>query len=206
MRRDEEPIPPETFEAALGGDPRAVRVLVAVLRPVIQSEIAATLARSRGRARGRSLAQDVDDFVQEVFANLFADDAKELRRWRPELSPLTAFVRGVAFCDAISILRSRTRSPYTEDPVEPEAFDPVPRSEPSPERLALERTFLVQIVEAVRAELGARGAAVFELLVLRERPVSEVCHTLQMSEDAVYAWRSRIGKLARQIRDQLQSA
>ena len=60
-------------------------------------------------------------------------------------------------------------------------------------------------MEAVRDQLGPRGASVFELLVLRERPVEEVCGVLSMSEDAVYAWRSRITKLARQIRDRLLS-
>ncbi len=121
------------------------------------------------------------------------------------METLPRFVRGVAYCDAISILRSRTRSPFTEDPTEPEAFDPVPKSDPNPESQALSRDFLLQLVEGVRGELGPRGTSVFELLVLRERPVEEVCGVLQMSEDAVYAWRSRIGKLARQIRERLLS-
>lgn len=192
-------------DAALLGDPVAMRTMAGALRPAIQAEVTAVLARSRGSARGRSLLQEVDDFVQEVWLGLFSNDARELRRWQPELSPLTSYVRSIAYCDAISLLRSRTRSPFTEDPTAPDEFDPVPKSEPSPESSTIARDLLLRLVDAVHGELGPRGASVFELLVLRERPVEEVCSALEMSEDAAYAWRSRIAKLARRVRADLLS-
>ncbi|MBK8258259.1 MAG: sigma-70 family RNA polymerase sigma factor [Polyangiaceae bacterium] len=195
----------DVLDNALAGDRSAVRELIANLRPVVQTAVVGVLARSRGSARGRPLAQEVDDFVQEVFARLFASDAKELRRWQPAVAPLETFVRGIAYCDAVSILRNRTTSPYTEDPIEPEQFDPIPKSEPTPETRAISRDALLRLVDAIRNGLGPRGAAVFELLILRERPVEEVCATLAMSEDAVYAWRSRIGKKAREIQLELLS-
>lgn len=192
-------------DAALSGDATSMGALARALRPAIQAEITSVLARSRGSARGRDLRQEVDDFVQEVWANLFANDARELRRWRPEVAPLTAYVRSIAYCDAISLVRSRTRSPFTEDPTSPEDFDPVPESEPSPESEAISRDLLQRLIDAIRAELGPRGSSVFELLVLRERPVDEVCAALEMTEDAAYAWRSRIAKLARRVRSELLS-
>ncbi len=198
-------IPPPLLGSALEGDAAALETLARALRPAIQAEVVRVLARSRGSARGRDLRQEVDDFVQEVWLGLFANDARELRRWRPEMAPLTAYVRGIAFCDAISRVRSRTRSPFTEDPTLPEDLAPVPKSEPSPETKAISRDLLHRLIEAVRADLGPRGAAVFELLVLREQPVELVCASLEMSEDAVYAWKSRITKLARRLRDELLS-
>jgi RNA polymerase sigma-70 factor (ECF subfamily) len=199
------PVSRELLNAALTGDRSAVLALVRVLRPIIQSEVAAVLARSRGSMRGRNIAQEVDDFVQEVFVGLFASDARALRRFDPAIAPLEAYVRGIAFHDAISRVRSRPRSPFTEDPTEPGDFEPTPESEPDPESSTISRDLLQRLVVAVRSELGPRGGSVFELLVLRERPVEEVCQALEMSEDAVYAWRSRIGKLARKVRDDLLS-
>lgn len=198
-------IAPPLLGSALEGDAAALGELARALRPVIQSEVVRVLSRSRGSARGRDLRQEVDDFVQEVWLGLFANDARELRRWRPELSPLTAYVRAIAFCDAVSRVRSRTRSPFTEDPTLPEDLAPVPKSDPSPESKAISRDLLRRLIDAVRADLGPRGAAVFELLVLREQPVELVCAALEMSEDAVYAWKSRISKLARRLRDELLS-
>lgn len=201
--------PPEIsrslVDAALAGDAAAMGEIARALRPAIQGEVTAVLARSRGSAKGRRLLQEVDDFVQEVWLGLFANDARELRRWQPEISPLGAYVRSIAYCDAISLIRSRTRSPFTEDPTAPDDFDPLPKSEPSPESAAISRDLLVRLIEAVRGELGPRGASVFEMLVLRERPVEEVCSALEMSEDAAYAWRSRIAKLARRVRSELLS-
>ncbi|MEZ4301053.1 MAG: sigma-70 family RNA polymerase sigma factor [Polyangiaceae bacterium] len=199
------PVTPEELNAALSGDRQALASVIGALRPVVQVEVVAVLSRSRGAAKGRPLRQEVDDFVQEVFTALFASQAKELRRWRPEIAPLESFVRGIAYCDAISILRSRKSSPYTEDPTAPDALDPIPESEPSPESATISRDMLNRLVGSLRDKLGPRGTEVFELLILRERPIDEVCHVLAMSEDAVYAWRSRIGKLARKLHRDLLS-
>ena len=43
---------------------------------------------------------------------------------------------------------------------------------------------------------------VFELLWAEQRSVEEVCAELAMKRDAVYAWRSRIRKLARALAEE----
>jgi hypothetical protein len=43
----------------------------------------------------------------------------------------------------------------------------------------------------------------FQLLVVEELPIEDVCRRTGMTADAAYAWRSRLGKQARQIRDEI---
>lgn len=177
------------------------------LRPVIQARVTRVLLRYRGAARGRTVSQEVDDLVQQVFAGLFADGAKELRAHDPALGlGLAGFVGLVAERDALSLLRSRRQSPFTEEPTDGEALAGSAGAWPSPEREALDRELLRRVVETLRGELSAKGAAIFEMLVVEERPVEEVCAAMGMSTDAVYAWRSRIAKRARAIAKELSDS
>ena len=51
----------------------------------------------------------------------------------------------------------------------------------------------------LKPHLGDRGVLLFQLLFVEERDVEHVMERTQMSRDAIYAWRSRLRKQARNI-------
>ena len=79
--------------------------------------MARVLLRRESAGLGRDVRQELEDIAQEVFAALFADGARLLKMWSPERGlSLANFVGLLAEREAISILRSGRRSPWTEDP------------------------------------------------------------------------------------------
>lgn len=189
-----------TIERALRGDGVAVRALVDVLTPAIQSAVARVLLRSGARL-GRDVRSDVADLTQEVFERLFADDGRVLREWEPERgASLAGFVKIVAERHALSVLRSRRRSPFAEETREPEALD---RADGSEERWLVQRDLLHAVCARLRGTLSEQGMRAFELLFLEEREPEAVGEALGISRDAVYMWRTRIRQAAREAAAEL---
>lgn len=190
-----------TIERALRGDSAAVRSLVDALTPAIQSTVARVLLRSGARL-GRDVRSDVADLTQEVFERLFADGGKLLREWSPERgASLAGFVKIVAERHAISVLRSRRRSPFAEEPRDHEGLE---RGSASPERWILERDVLEEVCRRLRASLSAQGQRAFELLFVEEHEPEDVGAALGISRDAVYMWRTRIRQAAREVAAELE--
>ena len=189
---------------ALAREPEAVRRLVAILTPVIQARVARVLYR-QGVLAGREARQEVRDLAQEVFAILFANDARVLRRWDPERGlSLANFVGRVAEQEAKSILRSKRRSPFTDEPVE-EATLERGRSEESLERDVGNREMLQLLLARLEQELSPLGRQVFDLVWRQQKPTEQVCAELGLTKDAAHAWRSRIMKRARALRGELEA-
>ena len=187
----------ELLARALEGDSVAVRALVERLSPVVQSRVARALLRSR--ARGRPIRQEVADLTQEVFVALFRDDARKLRAWEPARGlDLRAFVGLVSEREVASILRSGRRSPWTEEPTESQDLDRR-REHRDPEQAVAERQHAELVLERLEAALSPLGRQLFVLLWVEGRSVQAVCDQLELSADAVYAWRSRIRKTARKV-------
>ncbi|MCC6554074.1 MAG: sigma-70 family RNA polymerase sigma factor [Polyangiaceae bacterium] len=182
-----------------------MRRLVHALRPVIQARVARALLRHRRAARGRDLRQEIEDVVQQVFANLFADGGRALRQWDPQRGlGLLGYVGMLAERDVASILRSRRRSPWTEDPTLQEDLDGGRAdADPGPEDEVASREVLSAVVASLRERLSDKGLALFELLVVEGLPVEQVCEAMRMTPEAVYAWRSRLARLARSIAAEL---
>ena len=191
---------PSEVRRALDGEQAALRRLVTVLRPIIQARVArGLLAWRRGSASGRSVRQEVEDLTQEIFLALFDDDGKALRSWDPSRGlSLANFAGLVAERQTVSILRSGKRSPWKEDPTLDEGLD---RESPEkdPEKVAASREELGLLLDRLTETLSPLGRHLFDLLFLRELEVSDVVATTGMSSDAVYAWRSRLRRLAHQI-------
>ena len=182
---------------ALAGDREALEVIVEGLTPVIHARVARALLRDDRSTGG--VRQVVEDLVQQVYVDLFEDDAKVLRDWHPERGlSLQNFVGLVAERRVYSTLRRTRRNPWTEEPGEAPLFER-PATAPGPERRAGSRQRLRRMLEGLRAELSPLGWRVFELLFLRELPVSDVGFETGLSRDAVYAWRSRLRRLARRL-------
>ncbi len=194
----------QEIESALTGDPAAVERLVALLTPVIQARVARTLLTyRRGGAAGRDVHQEVADLVQEVFLLLFANRGKVLLSWQPERGlTLENFVGLVAERQTLSLLRSGRRSPWKEDPTLEEDLDLHQASHPEPEDVVASRDQLRRLFQRLKEELSPLGRRLFDLIFVQERDVGEVVGITGLSSDAVYAWRSRLRKLARRLYDE----
>jgi RNA polymerase sigma-70 factor (ECF subfamily) len=195
------------IERALSRDRAALRVLVDRLTPVVQARVARVLLRREGAARGRRLRQEVEDFAQEVFVSLIAEDGKALRRWSAERGmSLKNFVGLIAERQAISILRSGRRSPWTEDPTFSDTLSHQAGAHAGHGAHVDARDLLARVLDQIRVRLSPKGLQLFELLMIQQKAIPEVCTTTGMTADAVYAWRSRLAKLARQIRTELSES
>lgn len=201
--------PPEgdhqLVQRVLAGERAAVATFVDRIGPVVTARVRRALRRRRHAAQGRTLEQEVDDLVQEVFAALFEKGGKALRNWQPERGlGLLGFVGLVAERVVASILRNGKRSPWTESPDE-DVGEHTPPGEVAPmlrrpdEQLAT-RSELSSTLEALYAGLSPLGIRMFELLYVEELDVTEVASRMTLSPDAVYAWRSRLRRAARQAR------
>lgn len=193
---DDEAIQEEVGRALAGDDP-ALDGLVRTLTPVIQSRVArGLLLRRTGPAAGRNIRQEVEDLVQEIFLVLFADGGRVLKSWQPERGlSFSNFVGLVAERQTASILRSGKRSPWKEDPTLPEEFTQA-SPEQGPEEVTASREQLKLLLHRLTEELSPLGRHLFDLLFLRELPIEEVTRQTGMTPDAVYAWRSRLRRLA----------
>ncbi|HEX4953752.1 MAG TPA: sigma-70 family RNA polymerase sigma factor [Thermoanaerobaculia bacterium] len=184
---------------ALAGDPEALRHLVQGLTPVIQARVARVLLRSVVATTGRNVRQEVEDLTQEVFLTLFDNESRVLASWQPERGlSLANFVGLVAERQAISILRSGKRSPWKEDPTFADELDE-PDPARGPEEVAASRQELGQLLDRLREALSPLGWQLFELLFVEELPLPAVAERTGLSADAIYAWRSRLRKLAQRL-------
>jgi RNA polymerase sigma-70 factor (ECF subfamily) len=191
---------PQDLEMALEGETRAVDRLVDGLSPVIQERVARALVR--GATRRPNLRTVVEDLTQEIFLELFDDGCRILRSWQPERGlSLESFVAMVAERRVISRLRRKRRNPWTEEPTEIQELD---RQAPAPsaDETVIGRDRLGRMLRRLRKELAPQGWHLFELLFVEERSVVEIEASTRLSPAAIYAWRSRLRRLARRLRDE----
>lgn len=197
-KRSEEALSAEELDRLLDGGEAELRRLVDWLTPVVQERVARLLAsQAPGR---RNLRQELEDLTQEVFMSLFAERARVLRSWRPQRgASLRTFVALVAERRVYSLLRSARRSPSTAEAGP--ASEPTSRSsEADPERRAESRDELRRLLARLRARLSPLGLRMFELLFVDERSLEEIGRETGLSEQAIYAWRSRLRRHAVELR------
>lgn len=187
-------------QGATAGDRGAVGRLVEMLTPVIQARVARSLLRHRaGAARNRNIRQEVQDLTQEIFLLLFAEDGRVLRTWEPERGlSLVNFVGLIAERRTASLLRSGRRSPWQDETSLADDQD-FAAAESGPEEIATSRQQLEQLLRRLTEELSPLGRHLFNLLFVRDLPPEEVVAATGMTRDAVYAWRSRLRRLARRL-------
>ena len=192
----EQSLSPDDVRRCLDGDDAALRRLVADLTPVIQARVTRILLRVAGRKPGRAVRQEIEDLTQETFLTLFADGARVLGEWQPERGlSLRNFVGLVAERQTLSILRSGKRSPWKEDPTLNEDLDREDQAA-DPEVVTASRETLERLLRRLHEELSPLGRHLFDLLFVRDLTVQEVQTQTAMSADAIYAWRSRLRRLA----------
>jgi RNA polymerase sigma-70 factor (ECF subfamily) len=184
---------------ALDGDAESVRALIAALTPVIQARAARALAR-RGNDRARDARQELADLVQDIWLLLFRDDGRILRAWREDggLS-LANYVGLVAQREVARIARSGRRSPWALDPAEESDLERAAAPIASAEPAVSSRDLIDRLYERLEDELHEDALRLFRLIVVEELETAEVCAMTGLSSDAVYTWRSRLLRRARNL-------
>ncbi|MFK7888758.1 MAG: RNA polymerase sigma factor [Gammaproteobacteria bacterium] len=187
------------LDRVLAGNDAAIAEFVSTMTPVIQARVARCLMKGTPR----DIRRDVEDHSQDVYAHLFSDGAKILRRYDDSHGlSLRNYVGLVAERRVISQLRSSKNNPWRENvSLENEPMPLCGRG--SPEREASGQSSLDALLNYLRTTLSPLAWRLFQLLYVHELSVTEVCAETGLSNDAVYAWRSRLRKSARQAQTQL---
>lgn len=192
------------LQQALARGHDALPELVDRWTPVIQARVVRVLQRRASRLGSRAF-QEVEELVQQVFVTLFENDAAALRAWRPERGlSLNNWIGLLAEQQVLALLRTRKRNPWTEEPTEIEDLDRT-SSEPTPEHETLHRDVLDRLLDRLQARVSPLGWHLFRLLFLEDREIADAAHRSGLSTTAVYAWRSRLRRQARELRDTLLS-
>ena len=192
----------EFVRESLAGDADAQRILIETLTPEIQHSVYRMLLRWRmGPAAGRDARQEVEDMVQEVWVELYKHEGRVLRRWDPARRNLCAFVVFIAKIRTAGTLRSRL-SQWREDPREITSLD---SEDPAgdPERIVFNTRLMEAILVCLYDKFTPADAELFELLFLHELSVEEAAEKTGKSKDAIYKWRSRLYKRAKDCLDRL---
>ena len=196
----------ERVEAALAGGRDAMDALVRDLTPVIHVRVARALMRRRQQARGRDLRHDLEDLVQEVFAALFAKQGQALRRWDPDRGlSFVGFVGFLAEREVGMMMRTGKRNPWTEDPTADEFLVTLTGAGADDAARLESREMLARIAERLRERLSPRGRQYFELMYIENRPVQDIAERTGTTPGALYAWRSRVLKLLRDLKNELEA-
>lgn len=191
-------------EAALSGDRGAMAKLVGRLVPVIRSRVV-RVVRKGGHRTPEQIRQLSEDLTQEVFVELLREDGRALRGWKPDRGLcLEGYVGLLATNAATSVMRSGRRSAWREDATDDEALGAaMGAGAPESGRLHA-RDILARVLPHLRAELSPGGAQVLDLLFLEGRSIEEASEKTGLSSAALYAWRSRITRMATRIAAELE--
>ena len=210
----EGPSPPEAVDDAsardrrlvalvVGRDAGACRQLVRRLTPIVQRRVARRCEHFSHVRQAPLERARVLDLTQEVLVVLFEDDAAVLRSWEPARGlSLDNFVGRVAEREAAAILRSGRRSAWAETPTASDLIELDARTDGVEQRVT-SRDELLEIWHRLEEQLSARGLALFEALLIEERPIDEICERFETTANALYAFRSRVRERLQGIRREL---
>jgi RNA polymerase sigma factor (sigma-70 family) len=180
---------------ACAGERRAVATLVARLLPVVRVAMRRRLGSGISASECAAL---VDDGAQELFLRLFAHQGRVLRRWSPSAGlSLDRYVALVA--DRLAVSLARRWKQGRETRTLEDLADSLPSNSPSPEHWLQSRQALAFLFDAFQERLSPLGRRLFELLFVEEQSTASICSATGISEDSVYAWRSRLRRRALEL-------
>lgn len=171
------------------------------IAPVVRTRVARILSRhSRVDSRHPTI-WDAEEVTQDVMAMLFADGGRALRGWdRGRGLSFLNFVGLITERTAARIIQVRNRNARCIGPeLGATEEDSLRDSKPGPESALAAREYSRFLIARIRETLSSRGGKLFDLLLIEARPIEEVCELTGHSREAVYAWRSRLGRLVRRI-------
>ena len=184
----------ERLDRALSGDTAALREVIELMTPVVRARVIRALSRRFG-FHNRHLESELADFTQEVFVALFNADAKALRAWDAE--------RGLSFLNFVGLLAQHRvaeilRTRRWQIQAEELSLDDSHTRTMEPEAEAPSEDQLKELLEYLESKLSVRGLDMFERLYVKNQPIERVCSETGLSTEAVYQWRSRLAKTARE--------
>ncbi|MEQ8278716.1 MAG: sigma-70 family RNA polymerase sigma factor [Deltaproteobacteria bacterium] len=191
------PRPSDTrlVEAAMAGEPQAVKTLVSRLMPVVCARVRHSVAKSPGSFD----ALRMEDMVQEVWVKLLDDDGRRLRAYdAAKKTTLEGFVglvteREVAHLREHGLAKKRgghLRAVELED-ARLQANDASPEAQVSMQDLA------ARLAEHLEATLPTRGRLVFRHAFTDGRAPPEVAQLMGVTVQVVYNWQHKIRAAAR---------
>lgn len=182
--------------AALEGDKNALRALLAEIAPVVRAR--ALRVRSHVPARFLACGYEHADLVQESFALLFAHRGRLLLQWTPE--------RGMSLRNWVGLIVERAlRALVRGTNVNLELSGGTHRQDVArgdPIALLEARSDLVRLAARLHDMLDAHRLPLFERLCIRREEISKIARETGVSEKALYAARTRMERLARNLADE----
>lgn len=189
-------------DRATSGDRGAAEQLIEGVAPVVRRRIGRALARRC--TGGRAVRHELDDLVQQTLAALFADGGRVLRAWNPGRGlGFLGFVGLIAEREVGMTMRSRRRNPWTEEPTAAEALSNACSLTLDAASRIEARDELRRVIARLRDRLSRPGQSYLQWLVLEDRPVSAVARETGARPEALYAWRSRLLRMLREVRREL---
>jgi RNA polymerase sigma factor (sigma-70 family) len=175
-------------------EPKAVEKFVEILEPVCRARINKVLLRAGDASR-----RDVDDLCQVTWIALLMNGGRLARKW--------SSTKGMSFENyagfkaehlAKDFVRRKKEVLWRDD--EPCAsLEPRLDSSRTPDRVVETSDFMQKVLGVLHAELSGSAREIFWLLFVERCDVDEVCVKMKMKPDAVYAWRSRLGRRIEEI-------
>lgn len=181
---------------ALAGEATAVRMLLRRATPVIRARVRRLLRRAPRAAA----AHDCDDLVQEVWAELLADDGRALRAYDESRGvTFEGYVGLLAERRAAKILRAaraqkRGGATFTVDEAHAAR---VPAADPDPQQSLVAADLAAALDAWLEAHLPERGLLVFRYIYTDGCHPDEVADALGVNRQVVYNWTHRIRQTAR---------
>lgn len=194
------------LSVALGppGDDRdqALERLIRYLEPVIRIRANRRLEAAKSPSQVRRA--DVDDLVQEVWLQLFADDFRVLRSWTPSRGRnLRSFVAMISTRFCIDLLRGRRLNPQREVTLGMEQLERDAGLVDELESRTTTRSFLEALVTSMRDILSKDGATLLQLMYLEGASPQEAAEQTGLPKTKIYNQRRRITELARKLAREL---
>jgi RNA polymerase sigma factor (sigma-70 family) len=190
----------EDIERAHAGDRAATRALFDYLWAVIERAVMRRL-RPVARARGRDPLTERDDLVAEVLKHLISNDWRVLRGFDAARGSLEGYISTIADRQVFAVFRVKSRDPFGEIPMNDDELDAQSDPEVGHEQQIWARAELDELYQFLCARLDDRGVMLFWMLEVDELPVTDIAQSTQMSRDAIYQWRARFRRLAREWRE-----
>lgn len=180
---------------ALRGHGDAVRALVDRLMPVIRAQVAYGITRRAGRVQaGR------DDYAQEIWLALWAEDGKRLRAYEPGRgATFEGYVGVVAERLFRSLLRKEVAQKRGGDlhQVDQEALDRVHAEGQGPAAQVEARRDAEALWAHLQTVLPERGQLVFRLIYTDGLTVDDAAAALGVNRQVVYNWQFKIRNAAK---------
>lgn len=191
--------PPEErhlIDRALAGDQRAMRQLVERVSRIVLREAARSLFRLRTRG-GAGYSIDVEDLRQEILALLFAKRAKMLDSFNPQKGSLAGYVVSIARSRIHNFLKRKAGAGTYEVSGQFDPQEAASRSSPQ------DRHLLMQLLDALQADLSEVLWRTFEEVFVHDRSAAEAAKTLGTNVAVIHL---RVWKVRQRARALLRSS